>query len=467
MKKWIISIVILALVGAILAMKLRGNGEAYELTQTPVESGPITMTVETLGTIEPLSTVQISSETTGKIIELTVDHDDPVKKDQVICRIDPEVNNAQHAQSVAELSRSKSLLEEAKISREEQLANLPINTAQAKAQLDDAKANLEQAEFNWLRIDELFKNGDAPKAEWTAIKVQYQRGKVAVESAQAAYDLAKNNEKFMPQRLAQAVDQAEAALKLAQARFDTTEAQVKRCIITSPMDGIVLKRYLDVGTTVITTFQTPPLFMLAPSLERLRVNAKVSESDIVHIDVGQKAKFTVEGKQRSTFHGTIQHKRNQPDIIQNVVTYTVILEVNNDERHTLLPGMTVNIEIECVHKDKVAKVSNAALRFKPPLTIEERRAMLDELKWPPQPKVDTEGKNTLYCEQGSAWRFDEATHKWKIIPLWLGVTDNVETEILLGSQPGEEFVKKFIDKSSSGFSFKEAMKLANAENRTL
>ncbi len=93
--------------------------------------------------------------------------------------------------------------------------------------------------------------------------------------------------------------------------------------------------------------------------------------------------------------------------------------------------------------------------------------MLDELKCLPQPKVDTEGKYMLYCVQGSAWRFDEATHKWKIIPLWLGVTDNVETEILLGSQPGEEFVKKFIDKSSSGFSFKEAMKLANAENRTL
>jgi len=467
MRTWLTIIVILLLAGGGLAFTmLHEDGPPYEIAFSPIETGPITMTVETLGTIEPLSTVQVGCETTGKILDIPVDLDEPVKKDQIICRIDPELVNAQHAKSVAELTRARSAVLEAKLAKAEQVANLPVLTAQAAGRLEEAKAALLEAGFNWTRVDELYKSDNATDAEWTRIKAQYERANAAVTIAQAEYELAKNNQDFLPKRAEEAVQQAKAAEKLAEAAFRTTKAQVDRCVIRSPIDGIVLKRYMDVGATVNATFQTPPLFLIAPGLERMRVNAKVSESDITHIEVGQKATFTVEGRQRTQFSGTILHKRNQPDIVQNVVTYTVELEVNNDARRSLLPGMSVNVEIQCVHRDNAEKISNVALRFKPPLPSEERRAAVAQAQWPPSP-VDENGQAPIYCKKAHAWRFDPATGRWSLVPLWVGVTDNIDTEVLGGAKAGDQFVKKFIDKSKSGFSFKEALKLASPNNRTL
>ncbi|MCG8404389.1 MAG: efflux RND transporter periplasmic adaptor subunit [Phycisphaerales bacterium] len=453
--------------GGTLGLTIFGNdAPAFELETSEVESGTITMTVETLGTVEPLSTVQVGCETTGRIVEILADHDEPVKKDQIICRIDPELAEAQHQQSVAELNRAQGALTEANLVLDEQTANLPVLTAQALGRLEEAEAALLAEEYNWNRIDRLYQEKNASEAEWTQSKSRFKGAKAAVAMAKAAHDLAKNNEGFLIKRARAGMEQAKAAERLAQARFNTTKTQVDRCIIRSPIDGIVLKRYMDVGVTVNATFQTPPLFLIAPGLDRMRVNAKVSESDIIHIAVGQKARFTVEGKQRSEFEGTILHRRNQPEIVQSVVTYTVILEVDNDERRTLLPGMSVNVEIECVNKPNTMKIPNTVLRFKPPITLEERRALVKATVWPDPPQTAT-GEKVDYCDKTHAWQFDEATGQWKVIPLWAGVTDNIHTEIMKGAESGDRFVKKYIDKSSSGFSLKEAFKLASPENRKL
>ncbi|MFQ5429507.1 MAG: HlyD family secretion protein [Phycisphaerae bacterium] len=464
--KWFLFL-ILAIVGLTVGFTVfRDDEAAYEIVEVKVGSGEVVMTVETLGTVDPLSNILVGCETTGKIIEIAVDNDEPVAKDQVICRIDPELAEAQHQQSVAELIRAKSARADAELAQAEQAANLPVATAQALGRLREAEASLVAEEYNWQRIDDLYKKDDASKAEWTATKARYLRAKAAVEIAKAAHELAKNNERFLPKRAAEAVAQAVAAEKLAQARFETTQAQVDRCIIRSPIDGIVLKRFMDLGATVNATFQTPPLFMIAPSLDRMRVNAKVSESDIVHIDVGQEARFVVEGRQRSEFHGRILKKRNQPEVIQGVTTYTVIFEVQNDERHTLLPGMSVNVEIACVRRPDATRIANAALRFNPPISLEERRALCDAAASPPQP-LNADGSAKDYCNKVIAWRFDRTTETWQAVPLWVGITDNVHTEILAGAVPGGTFVKKFVRADASGFSLKEAMKLASPGNRRL
>lgn len=452
--------------GTALFTKLGNSGGEGTCFNTTVETGPIVMTVETLGTIEPLTTVTVGCESTGKIVEIAVDYDQPVSKDQVICRIDPELAEAQHAQSKAELARAKSSLLDAEILQREQSANLPVATKQAKGKLEEVQAALLAETSNWNRIDKLRTSGDASELEWTAIKSNFERAQAAVVIAEAVHEQAKLNEQFLPLRAQQAVDQAKAALQLAEARFEATQAQLDKCIIKSPIDGIVLQRYLDVGTTVNAAFQTPPLFLLAPSLTRMKVNAKVSESDIVHIDVGQHARFTVEGKQRVHFEGRILHKRNQPEIIQGVTTYTVILEVDNDERKTLLPGMSVNVEIECVNRPNATRIANKALRFKPPLPIEQRQALVDALQWPAEPIAEGGGP-ALYCKQTHLWQFSEASRQWRAVPVWIGVTDNVNTEILLGANPGDQFVREFADSSSAGFSLKEAIKLASPDNRTL
>lgn len=468
MRTWVIVTAVTAVVGgSAFVVSSRSGGRGYEIAVAPVESGPLTMTIETSGTVEPLSTVEIGCEVTGKIIELAVDNDQPVKKGQVICRIDPELAQAEKDQANADHLKAQGALSDAKIAHDEQVANLPVRTRQALADKQAAEAALVDAEYNWKRVEKLMGSGDASEAEHVARKAAYLRAESAVTAASAAYDLAVNNEKLLVQRAEQMVAQADAALKQTKARLDFTSTRVERCTIVSPIDGIVLRRYLDVGQTVTAAFQTPVLFLLAPSLQRMRVSAKISESDINHIEVGQPARFTVEAKQPVKFEGKILHKRNQPDVIQNVVTYTVIFEVDNDERMTLVPGLSVNVEIECVAKSNVPQVANAVLRFKPPLALEERQAVLNDAQWPPQPTTDADGRPADYCTKASAWRYDEAAKKWHLVPLWIGITDNISTEILSGAKSGDQFIKRFIDNSSSGFSLKEAIKLASPDNRTL
>ncbi len=467
MKAWKFVIFLLIAGAAVAGYQVWGRGEAVvDLETVRLDRGPITFSVETLGTIEPLSTVTVGCETTGKIIEMAVDHDDPVTKDQVICRIDPEIAEAAHAQSMAELARTRALVADAEVAIEEQTMNLPVLTAQAKAQWDESVAALEQADFNLKRVEGLAKTGNVAESELVNVRTAYDRAKATANLAEARFQQAKYNEKYVVERAKQALEQAKAAAALAQAQFNSTQAQVERCIITSPIDGIVLKRFEDVGQTVIAALTTPPMFLLAPSLDRMRVNAKVSETDIVHIDEGQHARFKVEGKQTSEFAGKILHKRNQPEIVQGVTTYTVNMEVANDERKTLLPGMSVNVVIDCENRENAVRIENAALRFKPPISIQEQRRILDAAEHPPEPK-GKDGQRLNYCTKEYAWTYDRGSQQWSVSPLWVGITDNIHTEVLAGASEGDEFVTKFAVKGGGGFDFKEALRLAQPGQRSI
>jgi len=457
-------VVIAALAVAAKLTILRGDGPEVDIETSAVTTGPLIFKIETSGTIEPLSTVQVGCQVMGRIIETPVDNDQPVTKDQVIARIDPDLMSAEHAQADADHARLSAALEEAKALLEEQRANLPVITQQALAKKKDADAALVEATFNYTRVEKLHREGNSPDAEWNAIQAAKLRADAATTGATAAWEQAKNNETFLVNRAEQAVKQAEGALKVAKARLDATTTKLDQCIIRSPIDGIVLKRFTEVGTTVNPAFQIQPLYLLAPSLKRMRVSAKVSESDIVHIEKGQPARFTLEGRGRSTFEGTILEKRNQPDVIQNVVTYTVIFEVDNDERGSLLPGLTVNVEIECVRRDNTLRIPNSALRFKPPISLEERQAMYEAAVWPPEPK-GSEGKSVDYTKKGYGWRYESSSQKWTLIPFWIGITDNIDTEVVAGLKAGDAFVKKFTVKSSGGYSFQEMLKQANPEGR--
>ncbi len=466
-KTWLIGSVVVAIAAGGFSFKFLQNDNApSEIATTLVETGPMVMIVETNGTIETLTTVLIGCETTGKIIEINVDHDDAVHKDQIVCRIDPELVEAQHQESVAALNQAKSVLVEARITQDEQAANLPVLTEQALAMKQEAEAALAEAEYNWKRIDELYKEDNASETEWKSIEYRWKSAQASLTNATAAHQKSVNDEEFLPKRAATTIEQAIAAEKLAQARFDSTKTQVDKCVIRSPIDGIVLKRYMDVGATVNATFQTPPLFLLAPSLERMRVHAKISESDIGHIAIGQTARFTIDAKGKRTFEGRIIERRSQPDVIQNVVTYTVMFQVDNDEQQSLLPGLTVNVEIECVNKPEVLKIANSALRFTPPLPLEVRRKMRDASDWPDRP-VGPDGKAPDYCEKGYAWKFDEAALDWKVTPLWIGITDNTDTEIIVGARLGDLFIKKFKLKQGSKFTLQEAFRQADPSNRRL
>ena len=469
MRKWIIAGSVVVIIAGVVGTRILGNRNAdLEIQTATVEERPLVMTVETSGTVEPLSTVEVGCEVTGKIIEMTVDHESPVTKGQVLCRIDPELPRAENEQSKADHLKAQAALEEAKFIRDEQVVNLPVRTKMALGQKQEAEAELVDAEYNWHRVDELHKNKDATDTEWTAMQARWMRAKGALTVADATHQQALNNEKVLIDRANQAIAQAEAALQLAKARLDFTTTRVDRCVIRSPIDGVVLRRFMDVGQTVTAAFQTPVLFLLAPNLTTMKVSAKVGESDISNVEVDQKAHFTVQAKQERSFQGKILQKRSQPDIINNVVTFTVLFEVENPDR-VLLPGLSVNVVIECVTKPKVPQIANAVLRFKPPLSLEERQVAITSAseRRPPKPTQDANGQPVTYCSEAFAWQYDSATNQWKAVPLWVGITDNVNTEIVSGAKPGDQFVRKYTDKSSSSFGLKDAIKLASPENRSL
>lgn len=464
-KTWLLTAIAIIAVGLVLkATVLKNDGPQVEIETAKVTTGPLIFKIETSGTIEPLSTVQVGCQVMGRIIETPVDNDQPVTKNMVIARIDPDLMTAEFEQADAEHKRLSAASEESKLILQEQRANLPVMTQQAEAKKRDAEAALVESSFTYDRVKGLYENKNAGEAEWNAVQAAKLRAEAALKFATAAWEQAKNNEKFLVQRAEQAVDMAAAAMNVAKARLDATQTKLDQCVIRSPIDGIVLKRFTEVGTTVNPAFQIQPLYLLAPSLKRMRVSAKVSESDIVHIQKGQPARFTIEGRGRSTFEGTILEKRNQPDIIQNVVTYTVIFEVDNDERGTLLPGLTVNVEIECVRRDNAVQIPNTALRFKPPIPLEERQAMYEAAVWPPEP-MGSQGKSVDYTKKGYAWRYDQATREWTLIPFWIGITDNIDTEVIAGAKEGDTFVKKFVEEKSGGYSFQEMLKQASPEGR--
>ena len=382
MRKFLIISGVLVIVAAIVGARVTAHRDAaVEVTWAQVENRPITMTVETTGTVEPLARVEVGCEVTGKIIELVVDHDQPVAKGQVIARIDPELSRAEHEQSKADHLKALSALEDAKLAHEDARANLPVRTQQALGQKEEAEAALIDAEFSWRRVDELYKNENAPEAEWVGMKARWKRAEAMLITAKASHQLAVNNEKIMVERAAQAVAQAEAALQLAAARMGFTATRVDRCVIRSPIDGVVLRRYMDVGQTVNATFQTPILYLLSPALTTMRVSAKVGESDISHIDVDQQARFSIEAKQSVSFAGKILHKRSQPDVINNVVTYTVVVSVDNSQ-NKLLPYLTANVQFEVgeraepfVAEDTEQFLANQLAREPAPFAVTERHAV--------------------------------------------------------------------------------------------
>lgn len=315
MTRYLIGVVLLAAVAAGYFLWQR-NGEAGEngyLTET-ITRGPVTSTVIATGVVNPVSTVQVGTYVSGPIIALDVDFNSPVTKGQRVAKIDP-------APFLVKVQSADA------------------NLANARAQVVKSRADLDLKRLTFERNREL-------------------RGKDLI--AQNDLDTAKSN-----------YDQAVAQLALDQARVKQSEAALQESRISlnytdivSPVDGVVVSRSVDVGQTVAASFQTPTLFLIAQDLTRMQVDAAVSESDIGSVREGQSAMFTVDAFPGREFHGQVVQVRNAPVTVQNVVTYDVVVNVDNHDL-ALKPGMTATVTIVTGHVDDVLRVPVRALSFKP------------------------------------------------------------------------------------------------------
>ena len=309
--------------GGVLVAILGAGGYAYwNVNQKPpvkykiakIERGTVTQAVTATGTINPVITVQVGSQVSGIIKALYADFNSAVKAGQIVAQIDPA----------------------------------PFHTA-----VTQQEANLQNALGNLARM----------RADLTLQKINFDRAKVLfeqqlnarqdVDNARAAYETSQAN-----------IQAAEAQVKQAQAQLDTAKVNLEYTTIRSPVNGIVISRNVDVGQTVAASFQAPVLFLIAKTLTKMQVDTNVSESDVGGITEGKAATFSVDAYPRQVFQGAITQVRNAPITVQNVVTYDIVIGVDNTDLR-LRPGMTANVAIILARKEDVLKIPNQALRFKP------------------------------------------------------------------------------------------------------
>lgn len=311
--KFLVALLALA---ALLYFLLGGKGDKQPIRYETQKAsrGDIVARVTATGTLSALVTVQVGSQVSGRLIEINVDYNSPVKKGQVLAKIDPELFNAQREQGRANLLAAES------------------NLAKAKAQALDA-------ERQYARAKSLGEKNMVSQAE--------------VDTAQSNVEVAR------AQILA-----AESSVAQSRASLHQAEINLAYTTIYSPINGIVISRSVDVGQTVAASFQAPTLFTIAENLMRMQVDTNVSEADVGKISAGMAATFSVDAYPGETFEGKVRQVRNAPNTVSNVVTYDTVLDVDNPLLK-LKPGMTASVAFVYAHKDAVLRVPNAALRFKP------------------------------------------------------------------------------------------------------
>lgn len=309
---WIVAaVVVLAGAGGWL---LRSRGQAPRFVTAAVDRGDVVEVVGATGALEAVTTVQIGSQVSGTIQALGADFNSQVKKGQVIARLDPSLFEARLGQARANLLAARA------------------NVERARSGVDDTRLKFERARA--LGAQEL-----APQSD--------------VDSAKAAYDGA----------LAQ-LRANEAAVSQAEASVHQAEVDLEHTVISTPIDGVVITRNVDVGQTVAASFQAPVLFVIAGDLTRMRVNASVDEADVGRVREGQEVSFHVDAFPEREFHGRVEQVRLNPTTVQNVVSYNAIIAVDNQEL-LLRPGMTATVSVVVREARGVLRLPASALRFRP------------------------------------------------------------------------------------------------------
>ncbi|MEE9279260.1 MAG: efflux RND transporter periplasmic adaptor subunit [Myxococcota bacterium] len=297
---------------------LRDPSAAY--ITVPVERGSIEATVTAMGTLNPVRTVEVGTYVSGRIERIDVDFNSRVSKGQVIAKIDP--------------------------------ATYTVKVHQARAKVATARARVERA-----------------KADLRLKQEQLRRQRSLLERTVVSRDDFEAAESSHAQALAQlGID--EAGLVQAEAGLEDARVNLSYTDIVSPVDGIVLSRDVNVGQTVAATYRTPTLFLIAHDLAEMQVNASVSESDIGNVREGQSARFEVDAYPGRVFEGEVKQVRNAPISVQNVVTYDVVIDVENPG-FVLKPGMTARVTVTTDRREDALRVPLRALRFR--LDGEERR----------------------------------------------------------------------------------------------
>jgi HlyD family secretion protein len=337
---WAGAALVVVFLVAFFVIRQRRQGSEVHFDTAAVQRGRIVARVTATGTLSALVTVQVGAQVSGRIQALQVDFNSPVKKGQVVAKIDPQMFQAAMEQARANLLEAEGNLAKTKVQaldaqrQQTRTQSLKARDLVSQAELDTATANLEA----------------------TRAQVEVSKGAVA---------------------------QARAALNQSRINLAYTT-------IYSPIDGVVISRNVDVGQTVAAALQAPTLFTIAEDLRKMQVHTNVAEADIGKLAPKMTATFTVDAYPTEQFQGVIHEVRNAAQTVQNVVTYDAVIDVMNPDLK-LRPGMTANVTVVFAQKDDVLKVPNAALRFKPGPEAGQSMRVASGPGGPPRPRESDRG----------------------------------------------------------------------------
>ena len=393
-KKWIAggaaALLVIVLVTAIVAIR---SASAISYVTQPVVRQTLVNAVTASGTVNPQNTINVGTQVSGTISQIYVDFNSKVKQGQVLARIDPSSIQAQVDQAQANLAQAQAQADAASANAAGAASGISIaaaNRASASAAIGSALANVNKAK-SALQLAQITEQRDASLLAQGYVaqnQVDSDRATVAqdqsdVAAAQAAYAQAKAQAVAQSAQVSQTTSQAAGsassasaatdAVRVAQAALQQDQYSLGHTVITSPVNGTVIARDVSVGQTVAASLQTPTLFSIAQDLGKMQVDINVGEPDIGNVKQGETVDFSVLAYPNQTFVGKVAQVRINPQTLNNVVTYDVVVDVPN-QGNKLLPGMTANATIEVAVAPNALVVPLAALQWKPALAAKRVRA---------------------------------------------------------------------------------------------
>jgi HlyD family secretion protein len=404
-KRVFVALAVLLVGGAVAMYYQKQNSKAKEeepkYKTAAADKGNITQTVTASGTLNPVALINVGSQVSGTVVELKADFNDRVKQGQVLLKLDPTIFNAQIKQSEASLA-----------------------SAEASKRL--AQATLER---NQKLVSQNYISG-------------------------TAMDQAKRE-----------VEVADANIKLARAQLDRVKADLNNSVIRSPIDGVIIKRTIDMGQTVAASFQTPNLFQIARDLTKMQIDTSVSEADVGLLKDGLPARFVVDAYPDREFEAKLRQFRLAANVQQNVVTYNVVLDVDNKDE-LLKPGMTAQVRLVVGSRENVVRIPTAALRYKPSEEeqAKEAKALKDKEKNAsgsapasasanlPAPDVDDDvafrTKKDL-TRTFKLYKLDDKNQA-KTVDVKIGLSNFKYTEVISGDlKPGDKVITRALDKAGA------------------
>lgn len=345
-----------------------------EFVTVPVGKGPIATFVKATGNVDAVTTVEVSSQLSGRISEVFVSFNEQVQAGQPIAQVDPEIFKARVNEAKAALlvARANTQLQEAAVRRSKAvIENAGITKKMAELQLMSSKASYDDLERDYQRNLKLVQTNAVSDRDFTSSRTKRDAAGISVQTQTEDIRL-----KALAVTIAEAEDamaeanlhNAAAVVEQRQAALEQARLDLERTIIRTPIGGVIIKRDVNPGQTVAVTLEAKTLFKIAHDLREMELRGRIDEADVGKLQVGQGVNFTVDAYPEQVFRGRVIQIRKSPEVVQNVVTYTALISAPNPEL-LLLPGMTAVLRIVIEETEAALRIPNQALRFKPPPSL--------------------------------------------------------------------------------------------------